>query len=151
MGLISILFVLGSFQAPHADLCTLLAPSDVSSLLGGPQQPKPIADFGCTWAGTSPTHKLASIVITVPPMTPDQSKSAFDDNKSRQMQDPKRHARAEAGLGDQAFSGLSPYGIIIEILKHGQLLKVQYNTNTRGTESQRDSVVALAKKAAGKF
>ena len=143
MPFIALLVLLATVQAPHPDLCTLLAPSDVASLLGGPQQPKPIADFGCTWAGTGPTHKLASVMLTVPPMTPDQSKSAFEDNKTRQMQDPKRHARAEAGLGDQAFSGLSPYGIIIEILKHGQLLKVQYNTNSRGTETQRDSVVAL--------
>jgi hypothetical protein len=148
---ISILVVLGTFSAPQSDLCKLLAPADVAALLGGPRDPKPIANFGCTWAGIGPAHKEASVLITVPELTEDQAKSAFKQNETTQQKDARRHTRKETGLGDAAFSGLPSYGVIVEIMKDGRLLKVQYNTNAWGTEAQRTAVLAVAKKAAAKF
>ena len=152
MSLISLLLVLGTLAAPQTDVCALLVPADVAALLGGPRDPKPIASFGCTWAGIGPTHKAASVMITVvPDLTAAQAKAAFEQNHETQVKDARRHTRTETGLGDAAFSGLPSYGVIVEIMKGGRLLKVQYNTNAWGTEEQRTMVLEAAKKAVGRF
>jgi hypothetical protein len=129
----------------QANACALLTPAAVSSLLGGATTAKP-AGTGCSWSAG--TKKLAAIVYASggPPAA-----MMFAGARNAASHGGADAVVNESGLGEQAFSTLTSFGVALIMLKQGRILQLQYYSGAAGTDKDAAALRAVAKQAITAF
>lgn len=140
---LSPLTVHGAPPAPLAaksDLCALLTPDDLTTLLGGTPIAKPNKD-ACSWTASGSTKKFMAVKSPNTGMAAEMAFASARKNAAK-----GGTVSNEAGLGDNAFAYLGPVGVVLVIIKQGQLIQMQYRTEAAGTAKDLDALRPVAKK-----
>jgi hypothetical protein len=136
-----------AMAAQSADSCALLKPADLTALLGGAVTAKDNAG-ACAWTAAGSSRKLIAARMKA---TGPGAEMAYMGARMNASDGGKVKVADETGLGDKAFSVMPSFGIAMFMLKHGQLLQLQYWTGTTGTARDLDALRPVAKKAIAAF
>lgn len=128
-----------------SDICALLTPDDLTTLLGGTPIAKPGAD-GCNWTAPGSTKKLIAVKFPNEGMS---SEMAFSTARKNAVK--SGPVNKEDGIGDNAFSRLGKVGVVMMMIKNGRLIQMQYRTEAPGTPKDLDLLRPVAKKVIAAF
>jgi hypothetical protein len=133
----------------QTNACALLKAGEVDPLLGGKAAPAASPEkMVCTWTGANAKHKL--IVIAYKKMGV-PGEAAFMGARSNAQEDKDIKTIDETGIGERAFSGQASFGAFFIVLKHGQLLQLQYWTGGQGTGQDITALRPIVKRAVAAF
>jgi len=127
------------------DICALLTPDDLTTLLGGTPIAKPGVDF-CNWTASGSTKKLTAAKFPNEGMS---SEMAFSTARKNAVK--SGPVTKEDGFGDNAFSRLVQIGVVMVMIKQGHLIQMQYRTEAPGTPKDLDLLRPVAKKVIAAF
>ncbi len=122
--------------------CALLKPEEVTGLLGGPVVEKQ-AGGACTWAATSSKKKVIASTMRA---TGAPALSAFAGARKNASRQGNGKVVDEPGLGDQAFTVQTDYGVALVAIKKGRLLQLQYWSGAPGTPQDLEALRPVAHK-----
>jgi len=128
-----------------SDICTLLTPDDLTTLLGGTPIAKTGAD-ACNWTASGSTNKLIAVKFPNKGM---ESEMAFSTARKNAVK--SGPVTKEEGIGDNAFSRLGQVGVVLVMIKQGNLIQMQYRTEAPGTPKDLDLLRPVAKKVIAAF
>lgn len=127
------------------DICALLTPDDLTTLLGGAPIAKPGVD-ACSWTASGSTKKLIAVKSPNKGMEAEMTFSTARKNAVKNGPVTK-----EDGIGDNAFSRLGQVGVVLVMIKQGHLIQMQYRTEAQGTPKDLDMLRPVAKKVIAAF
>ena len=137
-----------AIAAPKPDSCTLLSPSDLTTLLGGTVVAKGNAG-GCNWTASGSHRKLAAINYRHTGRAAEMAFMGFRQNADK---DKTGKVTDESGIGNKAFSIISGSGLVtMMMIKQGRLLQLMYVTGAPGTAKDLAALRPVAKKAIAAF
>jgi len=128
-----------------SEICALLTPDDLTTLLGGTPVAKPSKD-SCSWTASGSTKNLIAAHYPNTGMAAEMSFSSARKNAAKSGPIAK-----EDGIGDNAFSRLGQVGVVLVIIKNGHLIQMQYRTEAPGTPKDLDLLRPVAKKVISAF
>lgn len=128
-------------QAASSDICALLKPDDLTTLLGS----KPVANpnkGSCSWTISGSPKKLVAAKYAE---TGTAAEMAF--SVSRKKAAKSGSIIVIANLGERAFAKLTSFGVVLMIIDHGKLLQLLYSAGAEGTQKDLDTLQPVAMKA----
>lgn len=127
----------------------MLSAADVGSLIGGTATSE-LTQSGqnCTWRSDASKERLMV-------RTQEQMRTPADVAYDKYRNGPHFNyvLKDEPSIGDHACSAITPYGIEFMMLKHGEILFIQYAAGygVKGSPEMLEKAIPLFKKAADAF
>jgi hypothetical protein len=132
-------------------MCSLLAPSDVTPIVGAGQiSQETKGGLSCMWGDPGTDRNKPRLLIQAPAFSA-TSEASFKANRKQAFDDKDSQAKNEPTLGKNAFSALMEDGAGIIILKKEALLNIHLSTGKRGTPENVDVIRKVAVKVAESF
>lgn len=138
-----------SASAAKYNACKYLTSADVSSLIGA-NATSELTQLGqnCTWRAEGSKEKLMV-------RTQEQTRTPADVAYDRYKNGPhfNYQIKEQPSLGDHAVTAITPYGIELMVLKHNEILFIQYGAGygVKGSPEMLEKALPVFKKAADAF
>jgi len=148
---IMVLLAASDLTAAEANLCSLLAPADVMPLLGVAQSGTLGASgLTCIWGDMSGMGGKRGLMIQAPSVHGGAA-AAYNAVHAKETKNYPTQTKNEPGIGDQAFSALKNYGVMIMVLKNDRVLQLQYSISKGGSDSDLVALREVTRKAVAAF
>ena len=120
LALLEIAALLSAPVQPRSGPCGMLTATDMMPLLGAEPQP---TDEPCLWKSKEGFNR---VVIMLSSFRGSRASAMYNDTRKSVGADPDANVTDELGFGDRALSAMTPFGVVVVMMKGDQLVQMQY-------------------------